>query len=62
MSSELLKELNRAKTEFQMRGLLTALGIDPNGHFMDDADKQCPTCGDSDCKPNMGCQTGDGAA
>lgn len=21
----------------------------------------CPTCGDSDCKPNLGCETGDGA-
>jgi hypothetical protein len=60
MSGPLLKELAKAKVEFQLRGLLTALGIDPNGHFMDD--KQCQTCGDSDCIGGLACETGDGEA
>lgn len=55
MTQQLLSELTRAKVTFQLRGIVAAMGIDP-----DTLHPQCEICGDSDCQRGRACETGDG--
>lgn len=56
MTQQLINDLARAKAEFQLRGILAALGIDQP---IEEA-KQCEICGDHDCIGGRACETGDG--